>query len=272
MEDRTVLSTYTVDNLAYGPDPHQVLDVISNTTYTSAPVVFLLHGGQFTGGSKTTLERQYSNYFLSQGFVVVGVDYRLVTPNGGGGFSNQFPTPVVDVASAITFFQANAARFGANPNEIVLQGTSAGADIATMIAYDPAGIPGFTNWGQAAPIHVAGVFVDSGEYNWSLVPANLQFVVADYLGSLFNTPAAIPTEAISYVHAGLPPTLVVAGALDNQSPFQQSTNLANALQAAGDPVTFQLFQNLGHGNFSKNFASSPTEQALVTGWLQSIGL
>jgi acetyl esterase/lipase len=272
LEDRTALSTYKVSNISYGPSSQQQLDVMSNTTYTNAPVVFLLHGGQFTSGSKTTMESEYANYFLSQGFVVVGVNYRLVSSNGHGGFNNQFPTAVVDTASAITWFEAHASTYGANPNEIVLQGTSAGADIATMIAYDPTGITGFTNWGQPSPIHVAGVMADSGEYNWALVPSAEQSIVQNYLGAYYGSPQWNPTEPITYVGPGLPPSLIIDGTNDTMAPYQNSVNLVNALQAAGDKVTFASMQGYTHGEFSQNFARSASEQATVTSWLQSIGL
>jgi acetyl esterase/lipase len=82
--------------------------------------------------------------------VVVAPDYRLVTPNAFGGYNNQFPTAIDDVASAIAWVQAHAAQYGANPNAIVLQGGSAGTQIAAMLAYDPTG---FGNWGPAQPAH-----------------------------------------------------------------------------------------------------------------------
>lgn len=272
LEDRLALSTYAVNNIAYGPSSQQTLDIQSNTTYTNAPIAVLLHGGQFTGGSKTNLEKEYANYFLSQGFVVVGVNYRLVTANGHGGYTNQFPTAIVDVASAIGYVQAHASTYGANPNQIVIQGTSAGADIGAMITYDPAGIAGYTNWGQPSPIHVSGFIGDSGEYNWALVPSSGQSIVQNYLGSYYGAPTWNVTEPITYVGPGGPPALIVAGSLDTTAPYQNSTDFANALQAAGDSVTYQLYQGLGHGDFSKLFPTSTSEQSLVTSWLHSIGL
>jgi len=272
LEDRTVPSTYEVSNISYGSGSKQKLDISSNTTYTNAPIVFLIHGGQFSAGSKNAIENQYESYFLSQGFVVVSVNYGLVTQSGKT-FTNQFPTGVLDVASAITWVQNNAATYHANPSEIVVGGTSAGADIAALLAYDPTGIPGYTNWGQVNPIHVTGFFGDSGEYDWGTVPAAQQWIVQNYLGSYYGSPNWTPTEAITYAHtSGLPATLIVDGTNDTTAPAANTTELYNALVAAGNKVTYQLYSGLGHGDFSKNFGSSPTEQALMTSWLTSIGL
>jgi hypothetical protein len=49
-EARQTPTTYTQSNVAYGTDPAQVMDIQSNTTYTNAPVVVLIHGGGWYQG------------------------------------------------------------------------------------------------------------------------------------------------------------------------------------------------------------------------------
>jgi acetyl esterase/lipase len=271
LEGRLTPSTYKVANIPYGTDStQQVLDVYSDTTYTSAPIVVLVHGGGWVAGSKTTVESQYSDYFLDQGFVVVAPDYRLVTSNGSGGYLNQFPIPVDDVAAATAWIVANATTYHANPNEVIMLGTSAGAQIAAMIAFDPTG---FGNWGLATPLHIAGFLGDSGAYDWSLVSQYVSHPqIPEYLGAYDGAPQWDPTEPITFATPGAPPSLIIDGTGDLFSNYNNSTAFVNALQAAGDRVTYQLYTGYGHVHFSSLFATDTAEQQVVTTYLQSIGL
>ena len=270
LDERVVLSTYKKLNLAYGTDPAQILDIQSNTTYTSAPVVVLIHGGGWTTGNKTNPEGTYASYYLSQGFVVVAPNYRLVAPNGSGGYINQFPTAMDDVALAISWFQANAAQYGANPNKIVLQGASAGSQIAAMLAYDPTG---FNNWGLAAPLTgIVGFVGDSGPYNWTYVLSVSQPIVQEFLGSYYGSPQWNPTEPVTYVHSGEVPSLIIAGTSDNIVGFQASVTFNQMMLTAGNKSTLQLYQGYSHTEFTHLFKTSSAEQAVLTSWLVGIGL
>lgn len=264
-------TTYEVSNISYASGPTQgVLDVYSNTTYTNAPIVVLVHGGGWTSGDKSTIEGEYANYFLNQGFVVVAPNYPLTTSNGSGGYNNQFPIPVDSVAAAVSWIQTNAAQYGANPNKVVMLGTSAGTQMAAMPAFDPTG---FNNWGQAAPLHIAGFIGDSGVYDWSLVSkytAHPQ--IPEYLGSYYGSPQWNPTEPITFAAPGAPPSLLIDGTGDSFSNYNNSTEFANALKNAGDAVTYKLYSGYTHVQFSQQFATSASEQKVVTTYLQSIGL
>jgi acetyl esterase/lipase len=268
LEGRLTPSTYQVQNIAYGTDPAQKLDVYSDTTYTNAPIVVLVHGGGWTTGDKGSVEGYYADYFLSQGFVVMAPNYRLLTPNGSGGYNNQFPIPVDDVAAATHWLAANAATYHANPHEILMMANSTGTQIASMIAYDPTG---FGNWGLASPLKIAGYVGSSGIYDWSLTPPQ-RFQISEYLGPYFGDPQWDPTEAITFVGPGEPPALIVDGTGDTFSNYQQSIEFADDLQAAGTQATLQIYPGYAHNTFAKEFSTSAAEQALVTTFLQSIGL
>jgi acetyl esterase/lipase len=246
------------------------MDVYSDTAYTGAPIVVLVHGGGWVGGDKSKIEGEYASYFLSQGFVVAAPDYPLVTPDGSGGYLNQFPVPVAAVALAVSKLESHAAYVGGNPGEVVLLGTSAGTQIAAMLAYDPTG---FGNWGLAAPPHVAGFIGDSGSYDWALTSQyRYHPQIPDYLGSYYGAPRWGPTEPITFAGPGQPPALLIDGTGDLFSNYLNSTEFADALQATGDSVTYELYAGYGHVNFSNFFATTPAEQQVLTTYLQSLGL
>jgi acetyl esterase/lipase len=111
-------------DIAYGSDPLQKLDVyVAEEHGTAAPVVLVVHGGGFTRGDKHG-EFQPDNMTLwaaRQGMVGVNINYRLAP-------TNPWPAGAQDLAAAIAWTRANIARYGGDPNRIVLWGHSAGAN------------------------------------------------------------------------------------------------------------------------------------------------
>ncbi len=67
----------------------------------------------------------------------MSVDYRLVTTNPDGSFSNTSPTASYDTDRAIRFVRANAARWNLNPDMIIVAGASAGGQLAAMAGAAP---------------------------------------------------------------------------------------------------------------------------------------
>lgn len=111
-------------DIAYGSDPLHKLDVyVAEEHGTAAPVVLFVHGGGFTRGDKHG-EYQPDNMTLwaaRQGMVGVNINYRLAP-------ANPWPAGAEDLAAAIAWTRANIARYGGDPNRIILWGHSAGAN------------------------------------------------------------------------------------------------------------------------------------------------
>ena len=118
-------------DLRYGPHPRNVMDVYWKTEYKDAPIVFTIHGGGFKNGSKGYCNMDMQDLYMSKGCIVVSPNYRLmkrgssVTPNDC----------VLDVAMAVAHIQANAKKFGGDPQKIISTGASAGGHISAQIAY-----------------------------------------------------------------------------------------------------------------------------------------
>ena len=96
-----------------------------------APVIVFLHGGGWSGGTRTT-GPDFGRYFTRDGFVMASIEYRL-TP------SVTFPANVEDVRTAVRWLKANAAAHGLDPDRICLWGTSAGGHLAAVAALAPRG-------------------------------------------------------------------------------------------------------------------------------------
>lgn len=120
-------------DIAYGTDPLQKLDVYRAAGRAGGrkPVLLFVHGGGFTRGDKHG-EFQPDNMTLwaaKQGMLGVNINYRLAP-------ANAWPAGALDLASAIAWTRANAARFGGDPDRIILFGHSAGANhVADYVAH-----------------------------------------------------------------------------------------------------------------------------------------
>jgi acetyl esterase/lipase len=91
-----------------------------------APVIVFLHGGGWSGGTRTT-GPDFTRYFAQDGFAMASIEYRL-TP------SITFPANVEDVRTAVRWLKANAAVYALDPDRICLWGTSAGGHLAAVAA------------------------------------------------------------------------------------------------------------------------------------------
>ena len=121
-------------DIAYGPDPLQKLDVFTpdGAKGKRLSVLLFVHGGGFTRGDKhgDFYPDNITLWAAKNGMVGVNIDYRLApgTPWPGGA---------KDLASAIAWTRANIAKFGGDPDRIVLFGHSAGANHVADYAAHP---------------------------------------------------------------------------------------------------------------------------------------
>ena len=127
-------------DIAYGSDPLQKLDVFtpdgaqpsSGNMGKKLPVLLFVHGGGFTRGSKhgDFYPDNITLWAAKNGMVGVNIDYRLAP-------MDPWPAGVKDLASSIAWTKANIARYGGDPNSIVLFGHSAGANHVADYAAHP---------------------------------------------------------------------------------------------------------------------------------------
>ena len=121
---------YVLSNdLAYGPNPAQRLDIYAPPNADNAPIIFMVHGGAWRFGDKAAnavVENKVSRW-VGKGFVFISVNYRLLPETGPR-------EQVVDIVSALKFVQANIASRGGDPTKIILMGHSAGAHLVSVLS------------------------------------------------------------------------------------------------------------------------------------------
>ncbi|OJU95390.1 MAG: hypothetical protein BGO23_05970 [Solirubrobacterales bacterium 67-14] len=141
---------YTVtSDLAYGPANAQkgsnLLDVyVPNADSTKPRPVFVwIHGGGWFTGDKVSSTMPYkARTLVDAGYVFVSVNYRLSSDLAGPlALSKKrlrFPTHYLDAARALGWVNKHIAKYGGNPNRMLIGGDSAGGQISSLLATRPA--------------------------------------------------------------------------------------------------------------------------------------
>lgn len=120
---------YAAADVAYGPDPAQVLDLYLPGA-TDAPVVLFLHSGGWVGGDEDAL-RPMVLRFVERGYAVASVSYRLAP-------DHIFPAQIHDVKLAIRWLKLFGETYGLiDGDRIVVYGISAGGHLAAFVAATP---------------------------------------------------------------------------------------------------------------------------------------
>ncbi|MDT7554873.1 MAG: hypothetical protein QOI16_3413, partial [Pseudonocardiales bacterium] len=245
--------TLRYDDLVYACEPGYrplFLDLRLPATPATGryPLIVWIHGGGWTFGSR---KRQAPNidthHVISRlgaaGYAVALVDYRLAR-------EAPFPAQILDLRGAIRWLRGHADLLGIDPTRVAVWGESAGAHLALMTA-----------WCDRDTATVVGEHPEQSEHVQAVVewygPADLSGVRLDpdtpdvsgeTAGPSGDNPLRIILDGsdwtvaelspMSYVRAGLPPTMIAHGADDRLVPVDQSRLLRKALADAGSPVEY----------------------------------
>jgi acetyl esterase/lipase len=117
------------ENMAYGEDVRNVLDLWVAEGDSPRPLLIYIHGGAWTSNDKSQIiGRVNITNWLAKGVSVASISYRYST-------TDILPAPVLDAARAIQFLRYKAAELNIDPSRIALQGGSAGACSSLWIAF-----------------------------------------------------------------------------------------------------------------------------------------
>lgn len=220
-------SSKIASDIAYGEGPRRKLDIYApvGSEARPLPVIVFIYGGSWASGTREGYHFA-ARALSAAGFVTFVPDYRLVP-------EVHFPGFVQDCAAAVRWARTHAARYGGDPDRIVLVGHSAGAYNAAMLALDPE----YLGADRAAIRGFAGL---AGPYDF--LPFNGK-IVKDTFG---KWPRPEETQPIHYADRSAPPMLLLHGAEDDTVWPKNSINLDARLRAAGVNSQLKVYPDLGH--------------------------
>jgi acetyl esterase/lipase len=242
----------------------QMLDVYAPEGAKNLPVVFWIHGGGWTQGSKADVKTK-PQAFMDKGFVFVSTNYRLWPKVDMG-------TLIRDVAKSFRWVQGHIAEYGGDPKRVLVGGHSAGAQLAAIICTDDRYLKAE---GLSFDMLKGCIPVDGDTYD---IPAMIDTAetrrrvhgfpppVNGHREKFGNDPAKHRDfSAVTHVAKGkgIPPFLIlhVADQPDNSA---QAQRFGAALKAADVPTTVFAAKNTHHVPLNDNLGlpDDPPTKAL----------
>ncbi len=206
-----------ISNIAYGDAGRlNTLDVYRRRAGVAegAPILIHFHGGAFTGGRKSNECRPLLQRFARRGWLCISANYRLRP-------SATFPDFLIDAKRVIAWARAHAGEYGADPDRMLIAGSSAGAHIAAIAALT-AGNREFQPGFEDADTSVCACV---GLYG--------------YYGPVSTRPTGLRSSPAEYAHAEAPPFLIAHGTQDTLVPPARASALAGRLrEVSRQPVVW----------------------------------
>jgi len=124
----------TLTGVRYGTNERNILDFWKAPSDKPTPLVLVIHGGGWTGGSKERLNRFVdAAALLKAGISVAAINYRLI--GNDKAVSPPVKAPLHDAARALQFVRSKAEEWNIDKVRIGAAGGSAGACSSLWLAY-----------------------------------------------------------------------------------------------------------------------------------------
>ncbi len=124
----------TLAGIRYGNHERHILDFWKASSDQPTPLVFVIHGGGWSGGSKERLHRFADPAaLLKSGISVVAINYRLMAHTEG--VVPPVKAPLEDAARALQFVRSKASEWNIDRTRIGAAGGSAGACSSLWLTY-----------------------------------------------------------------------------------------------------------------------------------------
>jgi len=195
------------------------------------PGILFIHGGGWINGDRYQMEKLIRD-LAARGYVGFTIDYDVDPVH--------YPASFFESLTALQYFRDHVAEFHLDPTRIAVAGSSAGGELAALVALNPGGATVLTansRFVTVKPIQAAIIL--NGVLDLTSL-GDKSNMVTQYLGgactSLFE--ACKDASPTSHVHTGAPPFYVGHGTADQTVPFAQAKAFVVALRAAKVPVRF----------------------------------
>lgn len=243
--------------------PRQSLNVYAPGDAKSAPVVVFVHGGGWRRGDRADVGAQ-PRLFNEAGIILVSVDYRL-SPK------YIYPAHTDDVAAAVAWTKANIAKYGGDPNRIVVMGHSAGCQMAAQIAVDPRPLAKVSS----KPADVKGVIILDGSV--MDIPDRIAKggeKLAENCRRAFGPDPKVHADAspINHVQPGrqYPPFLLVY-VKDGSLSHEQLKAFGRKLNDVGGKAQLAFMEGKTHASLVADLgAANDTAGPQLVGFIQSV--
>ena len=166
--------------------------------------VVVIHGGGWSSGGRAAHVGQILELLTRAGYNWFSLDYRT------GGLQ-RFEDSLADIRAALAFVRCHAGALSIDPDRLVLLGEDSGAHLAALVAAE-------------RPRGVIGTVLIGGFYDLTTIPTLTK-----------DADAAVVSRAspLARVAPAMPPTLVIHGGADTESPPDRARQYCRTVEQAG---------------------------------------
>lgn len=217
--------SYTAKTDAYAQERLK-LDIYYPTEAKDVPVVVWFHGGGLEQG-----EKEIPNRLRGKGWVVVGVNYRLLP-------KVTVKETLDDAAEAVAWVFRHIAQYGGDARKMVVTGHSAGGYIAMMLCLNK-------SWLKRYDVDADAVWLYAPFSGQAVTHYNIRKMQG--IGPLQVT---IDEYApLHWVRPDCPPLVLICGdrELELYGRYDENQYLARMMKLAGHKQTY-LYELQGHGH------------------------
>ena len=126
----------TLSEIKYGDHSRHVIDFWKAESDSPTPLVFIIHGGGWVGGSKERANRFADvSACLKAGISVAAINYRYTKQAAESDIEPPVKAPLYDAARALQFVRSRSKEWNLNPERIGAAGGSAGACSSLWLSF-----------------------------------------------------------------------------------------------------------------------------------------
>ena len=251
------------------------------------PVIVWIHGGALIAGSRSVIPSYQFERYLAAGFTIVSIDYRLAP-------ETRLPEIIADLQDAIGWVREAGPRlFSIDPQRLAVIGHSAGGYLTLMAGFcvqpPPRALVSFYGYGdiigpwysqpdpfycREEPVSAQQALESVGQLPLSGSSQGNRFLFYLYCRQQGLWPEQVAGQdphqnpawfsrycPIQNVSGAYPPALLIHGDQDTDVPYQQSLEMAAALQH--HQVSHQLLTLEGRGHGFDGAPSAADDPQLV---------
>ncbi|MBZ9728372.1 alpha/beta hydrolase [Salegentibacter sp. JZCK2] len=142
-------------------------------TMQQRPLIIFMHGGGFSGGSRTNpAEVKFAEIAAKKGYVIVQISYRLTRKGESFGCDYEasgkmetFKLAAENFMDAVNYMVQNQKEYNIDPSKIIVGGSSAGAEAVLNAVYNERlmfeDFSNYKNFDFAGVFSLAGAIVDA---------------------------------------------------------------------------------------------------------------